>query len=346
MLQLQAEKIDIVRVSIILAKYNIKASITDSAITLDGDISNELLTNLCKEIDIVTVKNFRDETETLSEKKESKSTVSKDIPRSYDLLYSTVKRGEVYLCDFGTPYGSELGFIRPVTILQNDIGNKYSPNTIVIPCTSSRTKKDLPTHIVTNFSNNNATVEINRHLLYGHNVILVEQIKCVDKTRLRKYIGKLTPDFMKIIDNKIEITLDLEKNANTPIVKTKYVVERKGLNMTQIQLLSMVNINELLNISKSSSTDEFKVNKILNLFGFDTSKNGVQYLNRSIIISLRDTHFNLETLSKSISDESGLDKAEIKRLIVARVKETLGFRKAHTIDFIRTVNSFLTKQEV
>lgn len=121
--------------------------------------------------------------------------------------------------------------------------------------------------------------------------------------------------------------------------------ERKDVNMVQVQLLSFVDINELLKISQSYSTDEVKAKRILELFGFDFKKNGVQYLLKAIIISPQDDYFNLETLSESVSQTEGIDKEEIKRLIVARVKEQFKLKKAPTIDFIRLINNFLTKQE-
>ena len=115
--------------------------------------------------------------------------------------------------------------------------------------------------------------------------------------------------------------------------------------MVQIRLLSFVDINELLKISQEHATDEVKAKKILELFGFDFNKNGVPYVLKAILASPKDAYFNLETLSESVSKKESIDKEEVKRLIVARVKETFGFRKAPTVDFIRLVNSFLLKQE-
>ena len=142
MLQIQTKSIDICRISKLLVKYNIKASITDSAITLDGDVSEDLLSKLCNEINIIKVKNFisQESQETPEEdlslekkdaeypepkedselkedpKPEEKSEDTKKeitlLPQplpEYDLIYSTVKRGEIYKCDFGEPYGHEQG---------------------------------------------------------------------------------------------------------------------------------------------------------------------------------------------------------------------------------------------
>lgn len=392
MLQLQTKSIDICRISKLLVRYNIKASITDSVITLSGDVSDELLTQLCGGININAVQNFISEgplyvpnetssiqseeliqTEVVEKPKEVETTIMEEtkkakttqpsltlthLPSVYDLLYPEVKRGEVYLCDFGEPYGSEQGFKRYAIVIQNDDGNLHSPTTIVIACTTEH-KKRLPVHFYCTFSSRNMIDYDLARVGSEENVIMAEQIQTVDKTRLRKYLGTLTPDFMKIIEGKIDISLHLSREVKNIVKQEKVYVdrpktmaeteapkERKDVNIVQIQLLSFVDINELMKISQSNSTDEVKAQKILDLFGFDSKKNGVQYLLKAIIVSPKNAYFNLETLSESVSQAEGIDKEEIKRLIVARVKETFGFRKAPTIDFIRLVNNFLVKQEV
>ena len=366
MLQFQTKSIDICRISKLLVKYNIKSSITDSVITLEGDIPDDLLTQLCDSININGIQNFisQEPLSTLSETSFSKNeksaqaevvekpkeiaTVSVEEKQQiekiqatpilshniseYDLIYSTVKRGEVYLCDFGEPYGHEQGFMRYAIIAQNDDGNFHSPTTIVVACTSEP-KKRLPVHYHCTFSSSNMIDYDLEKVGSAENVIMAEQIQTVDKARLRKYLGMLTTDFMEQIDQKLNISLQLSSK------------ERKDVNMVQIRLLSFVDINELLKISQEHATDEVKAEKILKLFGFDFNKKGVSYVFEAIIASPKAAYFNLETLSESISKEKSIDKEEVKRLIVARVKETFGFKKAPTIDFIRLVNSFLSKQE-
>ena len=377
MLQLQTKANDICRISKLLAKYNIKANITDSIITLEGDVSDELLTHLCSGIDIKTVQNFISEehiqTQVVDKPRQVEPTVVEETekfetiqtistlshnPSEYDLVYSEVKRGEVYLCDFGEPYGREQGFKRYAIVIQNDDGNLHSPTTIVIACTTEH-KKRLPVHFHCAFSSANMIDYDLARVGSAENVIMAEQIKTVDKTRLRKYLGTLTPEFMKIIEGKIDISLHLSREVKTiekkvyvdRLIPQKTIVdpeapkERKDVNMVQVQLLSFVDINELLKISQSYSSDDIKAKRILELFGFDFKKNGVQYLLKAIIASPKNTYFNLETLSESVSRTEGIEKEEVKRLIVARVKENFGFRKAPTIDFIRLVNNFLVKQE-
>ena len=379
MLQLQTNTINVCRIGKLLAKYNIKASITDSLITLDGDIPDDLLTQLCNEISINFITKFVSN-EPLSEntscvnseeiENESKVEAAQICSDSskFDLIYPEVKRGEVYECDFGTPHGSEQGFLRYAIVIQNNLGNEFSPTTIVIAC-STEPKKDLPVHLYSTFSSKNMSdYDLNR-VGTSENVIMAEQIRTVNKTRLRRYVGSLTPEFMEQIEEKIYISLDLKPKETIvekevfvdKIVEKKVYVdkivplkeetdvkpqkEQRDINMVQVQLLSFVNINELIKISQSKSTDEIKAKKILELFNFDFTKKGVEYLLKAIIASPKTNYFNLETLSDIVSKEENDDKDEIKRLIVARVKENFGFRKAPTIDFIRLINNFLSKQE-
>lgn len=381
MLQLQTKSVNIGRISKLIVKYNIKASVTNQTITLDGDISEELFTELFGNIEIQSVQNYIKEeplnvTEEVSLLQSEESTKNEpveetkqlEIPQivpdlsnqtsEYDLIYSVVHRGEVYLCDFGKTYGYEQGLMRYAIVVQNDYGNLHSPTTIVVPCTT-KTKKQFPVPLYCTFSSKNMVDYDFKRVDSKENVIMTEQIRTVDKKRLRKYIGKLTSDFMKFIDSKIEVSLSIDRSlkkginnekvyAKVPVLvsKDKMIIketppERKDVNTVQIKLLSLVDINELLNISQSTDTDKIKTEKILKLFGFDLNKNGVQYLLEAIIISPKDAYFNLETLSEKVSKKEGIDKDEVKRLIVARVKETFDFKKSPTIDFIRLVNNLI-----
>lgn len=108
-----------------------------------------------------------------------------------------VKRGEIYYADLSPVIGSEQGGIRPVVIIQNDKGNKYSPTTIVAPITS-RKKTRIPTHVL-----------IDNPCLKYTSLILLEQIRIIDKTRLREYIGKLTSEELKKLDLAAASSLDI-----------------------------------------------------------------------------------------------------------------------------------------
>ena len=345
MLQLQVKDIDICRISQILVKHNIKASISNSQITLDGDISDELLTQICgdSEMEIKAIQNFASE-----EASDIQMPIFVQQPE-FDLLYPKVKFGELYLCDFGDPYEHEQGFIRYAIVVQNDFGNEVSPVTIVVPCTT-QTKKVISSSYCTTFSSDNMVdYDINR-VGTRENAIKIEQIRSVDKTRLRKYLGTLRPELMSKIMEKINKTIHLDEDSNNEDYKkisrkNEPIRYRKDINMVQIQLLSRVDIKKLIEISENSFEDEIKVEKILELFGFNFTQKGVKLLAKAILASPKDDYFNLETLAEIVSQDEVISREEIKRLIVARVKETLGFSKAPTIDFIRLINAFLTKQE-
>ena len=90
---------------------------------------------------------------------------------------SNIKRGEIYFADLCHSVGSEQNSLRPVIILQNDTGNQYSPTTIVATITSRKTKTHLPTH-----------VQIETEKLRFYSVLLLEQIRTIDKLRIGKYI--------------------------------------------------------------------------------------------------------------------------------------------------------------
>ncbi len=110
-----------------------------------------------------------------------------------------LKRGEIYYADLSPVVGSEQGGIRPVLVVQNDIGNKYSPTVIVAAITSQLDKAKLPTHI-----------EIGKEFgLAKNSVALLEQIRTIDKRRLQEKIGELSLDKMKQIDYAVSISLGL-----------------------------------------------------------------------------------------------------------------------------------------
>ena len=147
MLQLQTNTINVCRIGKLLAKYNIKASITDSLITLDGDIPDDLLTQLCNEISINFITNFVSN-EPLSEntscvnseeiENESKVEAAQICSDSskFDLIYPEVKRGEVYECDIGTPHGSEQGFLRYAIVIQNNCNRLFDRTKKRFACSS------------------------------------------------------------------------------------------------------------------------------------------------------------------------------------------------------------------
>lgn len=112
-----------------------------------------------------------------------------------------IKRGEIYMADLSPVYGSEQGGVRPVLIVQNDIGNKYSPTVIVVAITSRLHKAKLPTHIEMCEKTGN---------LDKDSILLCEQIRTLDKQRLKDKVGCLDNVFMKKVDRAIAISLALD----------------------------------------------------------------------------------------------------------------------------------------
>ena len=113
---------------------------------------------------------------------------------------STVKRGDIYYAGLSPVVGSEQGGMRPVLIVQNDTGNKHSPTVIAAAITSQTGKAKLPTHIELNAQ----SVGLSRD-----SVILLEQIRTIDKSRLRERMGKLDDKTMNKVDSAIAVSFGL-----------------------------------------------------------------------------------------------------------------------------------------
>ena len=112
----------------------------------------------------------------------------------------TIKRGEIYYADLSPVVGSEQGGIRPVLIIQNDIGNKYSPTVIAAAITSQRDKTKLPTHI---------TVDADGCGLAKDSIVLLEQVRTLDKKRLREKMGILDEQDMNRVDRALSVSLGI-----------------------------------------------------------------------------------------------------------------------------------------
>ncbi|HDN2513845.1 TPA: type II toxin-antitoxin system PemK/MazF family toxin [Clostridioides difficile] len=116
-----------------------------------------------------------------------------------------IKRGDIYYANLNPVIGSEQGGTRPVLIISNDIGNKHSPTVIVAAITSRvQTKAKLPTHTVINDFEG----------LDKGSIILLEQIRTIDKKRLREYLGTLDGRFLLAVDKALAISVSLEKRID------------------------------------------------------------------------------------------------------------------------------------
>ena len=113
-----------------------------------------------------------------------------------------VKRGDIYYADLSPVVGSEQGGVRPVLIVQNDTGNRYSPTVIAAAITSQTNKAKLPTHIALSAPD---------HGLPRDSVVLLEQVRTLDKRRLREHMGRLDAAMMNQVDNAIAVSFGLPK---------------------------------------------------------------------------------------------------------------------------------------
>ena len=112
----------------------------------------------------------------------------------------SVKRGDIYYADLSPVVGSEQGGLRPVLIVQNDVGNRYSPTVIAAAITSKMGKAKLPTHI---------DVEGTEAGLAKDSVILLEQVRTIDKKRLKEKMGHLDEGTMYQVNNAIQVSFGL-----------------------------------------------------------------------------------------------------------------------------------------
>lgn len=121
-------------------------------------------------------------------------------PKTTQQAITAVRRGDIYYADLSPVVGSEQGGMRPVLIVQNNVGNKHSPTVIAAAITSQINKARLPTHI-----------ELSARI-YGltrDSVILLEQVRTIDKRRLKERIGQLDGQLMNRVDNAIAISLGI-----------------------------------------------------------------------------------------------------------------------------------------
>ncbi len=112
----------------------------------------------------------------------------------------TVKRGDIYYADLSPVVGSEQGGVRPVLIVQNDIGNKYSPTVIAAAITSQQDKTNLPTHI---------KVDADGCGLSKNSIVLLEQVRTIDKQRLKEKMGSLDTGAMNKINQALSVSFGL-----------------------------------------------------------------------------------------------------------------------------------------
>ena len=117
---------------------------------------------------------------------------------------NSVRRGDIFYADLSPVVGSEQGGVRPVLIIQNDMGNRHSPTVIAAAITSQMNKAKLPTHIELVGQNCGLTKD---------SIVLLEQIRTLDKRRLREHIGRLDSGLMDEVDQAIAVSFGLHANV-------------------------------------------------------------------------------------------------------------------------------------
>ena len=118
----------------------------------------------------------------------------------------TVRRGDIFYADLSPVVGSEQGGVRPVLIVQNDVGNKFSPTVIAAAITSRRFKANLPTHI---------RVGVTQSGLVRDSIILLEQVRTLDKQRLKEKMGALDASDMARVDRALSVSLGIQADGST-----------------------------------------------------------------------------------------------------------------------------------
>lgn len=114
-----------------------------------------------------------------------------------------VQRGDIYYADLSPVVGSEQGGVRPVLIVQNDVGNRFSPTVIAAAITSQKDKAPLPTHIHVHSGENG---------LARDSIVLLEQIRTLDKKRLREHMGHLDEQAMAQVNRALQISFGLQND--------------------------------------------------------------------------------------------------------------------------------------
>jgi mRNA interferase MazF len=111
-----------------------------------------------------------------------------------------VRRGDIYYADLSPVVGSEQGGIRPVLIIQNDVGNRHSPTVICAAITSRMNKAKLPTHV---------EIDARRYQIVKNSVVLLEQVRTIDKQRLRDLVCHLDKEIMNRVDEALKVSFEL-----------------------------------------------------------------------------------------------------------------------------------------
>ena len=213
MISLNTSGLRISEIAKVLSKYPIKSNVNNNEITLHGDIPPECFTELTKDILELGIKisSISNNTHHMTvQSTKSRATVHNSritqTSKEYNVIYSSPKFGEVYWVDFGLPFGYEEAFIRPALVVKGS--GVFKSITTVIPLSSKvdRYKDSVYTPIFELSESNMEELMISTD--GKSSCLLVEQMRAVDKSRLRNYIGKMDAQFMEELMKKIQIIFE------------------------------------------------------------------------------------------------------------------------------------------
>ena len=357
MLQLFAEDLDICRIGKMLGKYNIASTITSSTISIYCDeLPVEVATTILESSTITYAQNHSlsntDALNSLSTRKPATTRHQQSIFDTDDyqledynpskvITKSPVQkskhprilhRGEVYVLNNPKNKVSNEGDIKEcVIIIQNDYANSVSDDSIALYCSSQAENVSSTTF---SFRLSESTLHdylFQRVETFDCCTFVVKCIKGVKRHSLGKYLGTLKSRFMNALQPTIDYHLGLKRS--------------RMVNLAQLQIISTVDTNELLELARSNATIEDKVTGFLKMFNFDFTLNGVSYLRDAIICATQLTNYRLEDLVSKVTREENIDDDEVSRLIIARIKERFHLKKAPTMSFIRLIDN-LSRREV
>ncbi len=259
-------------------------------------------------------------------------TESEDKPTQAKISeLEMVYRGEVYKWNNERYADDKEGQIKEcVIIIQNDYQNSASDDTIALFCTTHYEER-APIHFLFQFTERTMIDHSAKRLeLFDHCTFFVGHIKGISRKQLGTYLGTMTNEFMNTLQPTIDFCLGLKRS--------------RTVNWIQLQILSTINMEDLFKISESKVSDNQKVDEFLELFGFDMSINGMQYVKDSILVAKKLSDYRLEFLAEIVAEKRQVDANEVLRLIVARIKENFHFNKSPAISFIRLIDRLLKKR--
>lgn len=196
-----------------------------------------------------------------------------------------MKRGRVYYADLNPVIGSEQGGIRPCLIVQNNMGNAHSTTVIVAPATTQK-KNDLPTHIA---------VSSEDYCLDGNTTILIEQLRTIDKRRLRDFVGRLSDRTMQKVDEALRISLALNKEERgTENLGEIIRVGNRDISIKEYKgqrVVTFKDIDDVHNRPDGTANKRFLDNKKRFVEGEDFFKISNSEIRKSRIISISENDY-------------------------------------------------------